>query len=431
LKLLNKTNRYYFTAALIVFLVGTGVFYLMLNHIMEEEANEQLLSEKAHICSDLDKLGDVQAHFLTAGDRVEITLFPSSPAAKKEDYLRDTTLYSLESKEDLSFRKLSFMHNIKGADGITTPYLITITRPLFETDDLILTIVKSMLILLSLLLGVMFEVNRRISKKLWKPFYATLNQAENFTVAQNNLMNETKTGIQEFDDLNKVLKGMTRKISDDYRNLKDFSENASHEIQTPLAIIKAKLELLIQSDGLKEGQIKLISEAYESAGRLSKLNQALILLTRIGNNQFAETRPILLNELIQTKLTHFQELIAHQHLLVEQDLSQGPEISIHPVLADVLISNLVGNAIKHNQEGGKITVTSDSREIRFRNTGPAPLIDTNLLFERFRKGTSSSDSLGLGLAIVKQICDSAGILIRYTFEDGFHTLALNFPLASS
>jgi signal transduction histidine kinase len=426
LKLLSKTNRYYITAALVVFLIGTGVFYFMLNHIMDEEANEQLMSEKTHISAELDKLGKVPDYFLSAGDEVNIQAIQD--CAHCQDKLRDTTIYSPESKEELAYRKLSFVKKIKDQQG---SYQVTITKALFEDDDLIMTIIKSMFILLTLLLLAMIEINRRISKKLWKPFYESLNRVEAFNISHDYTLRFEPTGIQEFDELNAVLNSMIEKISKDFQGLKDFSENASHEIQTPLAIIKTKLELLMQSKGLEEEQMKLISEAYESAGRLSKLNQALVLLTRIGNNQFSETKHLVLNDLIRSKLDHFRELLEHKNLSLKVQLDQGPEKDMSPALADVLLSNLIGNAIKHNQQSGMISIESSAAEIRISNTGEPLTADPARLFERFQKDDTTSESLGLGLALVKQICDVCGLAISYSFRGGIHTLVLKFPLASS
>ncbi len=431
MKLLSKTNRYYITAALIVFLIGTGVCYFLLTRIMNEEVNEQLHTKAAAIKSDLDVMETIPEHFISPGDGASIKLYCNCTPSSTPEYLRDTTIYSADAKEDLTYRKYTFYYTPKRAEKQVSTYLITIKKALFEEDDLLIAIGKAMFFLFALLLLVMFEVNRRISKKLWKPFYESISRVEEFTVSQGDVLIFSPSGIQEFDELNHVLYEMTRKISEDYHSLKDFSENASHEIQTPLAIIKTKLELLMQAEGLKEAQLKLISDAYESAGRLSKLNQALILLTRIGNKQFSETKIVKFDELIRARLTHFKELIDHKGLVLDLNLQGGPEKEMNPALADILLSNLLGNAIKHNHPGGNMTIRTNKDEISISNTGVSVAQDPTHFFERFRKGDASSDSLGLGLAIVKQICEESGIVASYSYQEGIHTLLLKFQSASS
>ncbi|MFI5151174.1 MAG: sensor histidine kinase [Bacteroidia bacterium] len=430
MNLLNKTNRYYITATLVVFLIGTLVFYVMINQIMDNEANEQLLIEKVQLTQQLDALGQAPPAGLRAGDQIDVVPIPFKVNGKlPAEFKRDTSLFFKENGEVLPFRQLRFLHTVHPAKGEPQTYLITITKALFEDDDLIMTIVKSMLILFSLLLLVMFEINRRISRKLWKPFYDSIRKLEVFNISHDYPLQFQKSGIKEFDELNSALENITSKISQDYHNLKEFSENASHEIQTPLAIIKSKLELLIQDEKLGGTQMKLISDAYESAGRLSRLNQALILLTRISNGQYLETKEVSWNEIIIQKLEHLHDLLNHKNLQVAMNLSEPITVRMNPVLADILFSNLVGNAIKHNFPGGWLRISSEGGKLMISNSGEPLSTEPTRLFDRFRKD-QTTDSLGLGLAIVKQICDSYHISVSYTSEGNAHTLSLQIPVLS-
>ncbi|HEV7229695.1 MAG TPA: HAMP domain-containing sensor histidine kinase [Bacteroidia bacterium] len=424
MKLLNKTNLYYLSGALIIFAAGTLVFYFMLMKIMNNEASEQLQIEKDRICHKLDALGTVPDQFISFGDEVQIKQIPYTKNASSATVPMDTTMFSKEMNEDLPYRKLNFIYNSPNTQQ--TSYSITLLKPFFESDDVITAIVKAMLILLALLLLCMFEINRRISRKLWKPFYHALHLLDSYNLAKASPLTFEKSGINEFDELNEALAKMTDKISGDYLSLKDFSENASHEIQTPLAIMKAKLELLMQSEGMNEQQKKLITEVYESLNRLSRLNQALVLLTRIGNNQFGDLKMISMNDLLQNKLTSFEEMLQHKNIQVEKDLTVRVDGMINPGLADILMSNLLGNAIKHNQKGGKLILKTAPGEIRLMNTGEPLQGNPARLFERFHKEKPASDSLGLGLAIVRQICDSSGIEIRYLYADDLHQISLKF-----
>jgi signal transduction histidine kinase len=423
-KLLSKTHLYYHITALFVVLAGTGIFFVMLEKIVHDETNEQLSQEQKQVLALLHESSKVPEHFVAIGDRVDISSV-TSPLTLKPRF-GDTTLYSSEEKEELPYRKLTFAYQ-QGDSW----YRITISRALFESDDLLTTIVKAMLIIMLVLLIAILLINRWISKRMWAPFYLILEKLKQLNLTGGSAFTPDPSGIDEFDALNTSIEKMSEKMVRDYVNLKSFSENASHEIQTPLAIITSKLELLIQSKGLDEQQSKLISDAYEGATRLSKLNQALILLTRIGNEQFPETKTIHLGELLVSKLGQFEDLISHKKIAVTTQLKEAPVWNMNPVLADILVSNILGNAIRHNLPGGKLDIQTATESIRISNTGQHLQTEPGELFQRFRKGNASGESLGLGLAIVKQICESYSISIAYTYSDSQHTLILNSPSKSN
>ena len=233
------------------------------------------------------------------------------------------------------------------------------------------------------------------------------------------------TEITEFKTLNTVLDSMTKKMSADYMSLKEFTENASHELQTPLAVMQSKIELLIQSENLTPDQLSNISAVYESVNKLSKLNQALLLLTKIENRQYAETAEIALNTLVQQKLELFKEWLEYRKLFVEIDL-HPLDIWANPILADILITNLLSNAIKHNLDNGKLHIELHDKHLLIMNSGVPVTGDTTDFLSRFKKANQASDSLGLGLAIVKEICAMYGYTIEYTYEDNVHCVSIFF-----
>jgi signal transduction histidine kinase len=420
LKLINKTNLYTYATAFVVFIAGSLLFFYMLGKIVSNEANEKLLNEKIELSNTLATFQDIPAGIIPVGDKFEFRRIPVRSDINYVHFI-DTLIYSKEEHEELPYRKISFYQHLTNAD-----YRISISTTLFESEDLIKAILKSVLLILSALLIGMLLINRLISKRLWRPFYHTLELLKNYKIDRHITLQFTKSDTQEFDELNEALARMTDKISQDYTSLKDFSENASHEIQTPLAIIKSKLELLMQSSELSPSQTSLIAEVYEGSNRLSRLNHALILLTRIGNNQFAETVPVKMLELFRNKFLAFEELLAHKQLSVSENFHADPVWMLNPGLADILVSNLISNAIRHNHKAGKISLEILQDEIIISNTGITPVTAPELLFERFRKENPSSESLGLGLAIVKQICDSAHIALSYKYSGDLHQIYLKF-----
>ena len=310
-------------------------------------------------------------------------------------------------------------------DGKNNNYLLEIRESYIESDDLLESILVPVLILIVVLLAGFFLINRYISKKLWQPFYSTLEKLKVYKVNDASVSFE-KTSIQEFSELNKTLELMTNKIHNDFISQKQFIENASHEIQTPLAVIKSKIELLIQSKTISKGDMQLIHSLYNASNKVSSLNKALLLLSKIENNQFKEVEEIQFKTLIGKVIEHFQDIISHKNIKVRKNYLAEPSFKMNSILAEMFISNLLQNAIRHNIEGGLINIHLSETRIVISNTSDYSIENTNELFLRFRKSEASAESIGLGLAIVKEICDKYKIKINYTCKDRIHAIELSF-----
>jgi len=208
--------------------------------------------------------------------------------------------------------------------------------------------------------------------------------------------------------------------------LKEFTENASHEIQTPLAIIKNKLEILLQSPEMTSDQMDLISSAAAATNRLSKLNEALIILSKIENRQFHEIEDISVNDIVGGILSSMDELIRIKSISIEKRFEKNLHIKMHPYLAEILIGNLVINAIKHNTSPGSISIITSYDTLEIINSGNHSSGNVEKLFQRFVKSNPKSQSLGLGLSIVKAICDTYSFIVRYNVQNGSHRIVVVF-----
>jgi signal transduction histidine kinase len=236
----------------------------------------------------------------------------------------------------------------------------------------------------------------------------------------------TNTGISEFDELNAVITALTDKVISDYKTLKQFSEDASHELQTPLSIIRAKVESLLNMHHPTLEQTEIIQSIYSSVERLSKLSRSLVLLTKVENRQFRDIQQINLKESIQHRLFEFQELIQLKKLKVKTQFADDGMIHMSPSLADILINNLISNAINHNLVGGIIEIELFEHEFIICNSGEKQLETPEKIFERFHKQNQASKSIGLGLAIVKKICDTHNMKVSYSFKVDRHCFRLEF-----
>jgi signal transduction histidine kinase len=283
----------------------------------------------------------------------------------------------------------------------------------------------ALLLLFVFLTGLLIFVNYFISKSIWVPFNKTLENLRHFDISRDASLALTETRISEFMQLNKTLDSMAKKMRLDYINLKEFNENASHEIQTPLAIIKSKLELLIQGEGLTKEQMGMIKSVYEAATRMSRLNQGLLLISKIDNNQFHHIEQMDLQKVMEKALEHFQEIIDLKKIRIIHHFNAPACIQMNPALSEILVSNLISNSIRHNIENGEIRIAMDSDGFEIANTGHPLTIPPNELFRRFRKSERTTDSVGLGLAIVKKIVNLYQFDIRYEVKGNTHIIRLN------
>ena len=412
-----KTGIYYLTITLALFAIGGSIFYFSLQNIINDAVSEHLFDVKEQIQSYAKEKGEIPKESPIGTDKIIFT--PVDQPLKQE--MRDTILYDRGDEEYLPFRTLIF--SVKAGE---INYKVSITKPLIESDDLIESIATSLSELAGILLVVLILLNWWLSKKMWQPFYKTLDALRKFDVSKKEMMQFSPVKTSEFKMLNTEIEKMTKKIQHDYRNLKEFTENASHEIQTPIAIMRSKLELMIQSENIPKEQIKSIQEIYESVNRLSKLNQSLLLLAKIENRQFDEMQTIDLKKLIENKLEQFEDMIAFKKISVEKNIRDTYSHKMNSHLADILLSNIIGNSIKHNVSEGKIKIELKNNMLTISNTGNALETPAEKLFERFQKASPSSDSVGLGLSIVKQICDTYNLKVRYNFTAGMHIISISF-----
>jgi signal transduction histidine kinase len=318
------------------------------------------------------------------------------------------------------YRQYIYTEKIKGKN-----YRIALNHSTFHHEHLLTAIIGFIIGLLFLFLVLVNLFNRFLSVKIWQPFYQIVDSVKQFNVAKTSPHQAVTTNIDEFKTLDEALQKMTDKISRDYGSLKQFTENASHEMQTPLAIIQSQIELLSQNENQDEKVIRQLHQIQQSTSKLAKLNQALLLLTRIENRQFNQTKKVEIANLIEQKLESLEILIEAKSIEVSTNLQPVSKVA-NPFLTDILISNLLSNAIKHNLPSGKIEIALTDNKLTVGNNGVLSFIPTKELFERFKKADDSAKSVGLGLAIVKEICEINKWTINYTHQKGWHEITVNF-----
>lgn len=275
-------------------------------------------------------------------------------------------------------------------------------------------------------LGVaIFLVMRYVPRRLWQPFYHSLKLIRGFKVEQGVLPKLPESNIKEFNELNSSLTTIMANSLKSYRVQKEFTENASHELQTPIAVAQSKLDNLLQDENLTEQQAESIRDIYTELNRMSRLSRNLLLLSRIDNNQYQKGEHVNLPKLIETLLPRIEGLVEDLKINVEienKDLS----VECNSVLLESMLSNLVVNAVRHNKAGGMIGIIIKGNQLIVSNTSDEPEMNPDNLFSRFHSVQKGSSGYGLGLSIVKSICDYHGWKIEYSYADGVHSMTVSF-----
>lgn len=319
-------------------------------------------------------------------------------------------------------RKLTIVQEVNGAY-----YRFNMIDIFLETDDVSGGVVNVMTRLFFGLGLILLVCSFLISSWLFQPFQKSLQKIKAFNLKNDDAITFPETTTKEFNQLNGFITQMTDKARRDYISLKEFSENAAHEMQTPIAVAKGKLELLLESPNLQAEQLPLIQSAQTALSKLSRMGQSLSLLTKIENNEFTAKEITDFSKLVTQSIFTFKDIANLKGLKLESTIKENITLSINAAIADILVSNLLKNAIRYNLPDGWIKVALDKNKLIIENPGHPPKVPTNQLFERFRKSNQSGQSLGLGLAIVKKICEVNHLKIDYVFKKGIHRLIVKFP----
>lgn len=402
MKFLRKINRNLLLSLASMLLVISVGGYFVVEAIILGEAKETLLKKERLIKNQLSENENVTNLFPI----IEIQKIPrktlSEPVFKKifiEDELDDELEPFLEYSNQ-------FM-----VDGVL--YSVELRQSIFESEDLILILAFTLFLLMLLSFVVSFFVAKKMNKTIWHNFEHNLLKIEKYSFNEKSELKLNNSNISEFDRFNKVVTKLTEKLKADYSSLKEFTENASHEIQTPLSIILLNLEEILQKD-LDEDTMKKVVKSINATKRLSNLNQSLILLMKIENRQFSTDIELVLNELIEQKLNDFSSLLETKNISIDLKADQSFKVIMNEQLAEILITNLLTNAINHNITSGKIEIHVYKKELKICNSGVENSLSNTTIFNRFTKGNLKST--GLGLAIVKKICDTYNLEINYSKE---------------
>lgn len=417
MKLLVKTSRYYilYTIPVIVF-SAIFIYFFLLHEI--GESNESILRTRVKVV----------ANYIKKGNGTVLNVFEANNEVYVKEVkkgivipitIKDTLLYSDIEKEFLSNKIIELSSVINGKN-----YQIKVWKSTIEYEELIEVVFIAFLLLLLLLFLVTVYINSKVSELIWEPFKGTVEYIKNFNVNTSDYKVLPQNEISEFSELNTSINLMTAKLINDYKNQKKFAENASHEFQTPLAIIKGKIDLLLQESGLNEHTIKLLVSIEEAMSRLSRINKSLLLLSKIENQQYVKTDTVALVPLIEKVKNLNQDALDDKNIKFICDFKGELFFTINAELCFILINNLLQNALRHNIQNGQIYISMENQTVFIQNSGLSEPLNPISIFERFEKKSSNVNSIGLGLSIVKEIAIANNIIVDYLYTNNRHQFSL-------
>lgn len=410
--LLRKASKTFLITSIIIMIVSGVFLYVYTRWLLNNEIEEELYSNKDRVEHMLESYPDEMG--------IAPIMMAEKTDVKQANILRDTLIYDPLQDEIELFRQLSGSKVINGQN-----YKITVRAMVIESDAILFGIVFTFMVVIFLGFLFLYFFNKKRNQKLWQPFFVNLERLKLFSIKSDSSLNLMESDILEFHDLNQEMESLTNKIQVDYRNLKQFTEDVSHEMQTPLAIMQAKIETVMNESGINDDQFGRFSSLQEDIQRLKQLNKKLILLAKIDNDQFTATEIIDINLMVKRSIDNFEELsevkvnvIENERLIVKMDRT----------LAAVLCNNLLSNAIKHSIGTQPIDVIIDKTSLQVINNGSMPLDRPEQLFNRFYKESKKPDSTGLGLSIVKKVCDYYDFSPLYRFRESEqqHIFQINF-----
>ena len=421
MKLLSYTYR---KLALLLFLLMAVWGVLFYSAIIDEVVDEtddtlenygEILMESAlHDPSILETEGSLMSFY-------KFTPISEEEGRHYRQVFYDATVYIELEDEDEPVRVMCTAFRMPDGQYYELKLMISI----LERDDMVEAMLWYLGALFLLFLICTSIGIQLVLKGVFRPLHRLLDWLHCIQPGKEVPPLDNPTKIREFRQLSDAALDMGNRSYKAYEEQKQFIENASHELQTPLAIVRGKVELLAESEGMTEQQMEQLDEIYATLGRAVKLNKSLLLLSRIENGQYTEMEDVSVDEILDELLPDLMDIYEHKQVrLIRKREEQPFIIRCNHSLAQILVSNLVKNSLLHNREGGELQVLTTPTSLVIKNTGDVPL-DGEKLFRRFYHGMDGKkDSTGLGLAIARSIALSSSLKLTYEWQDGMHTFRL-------
>jgi signal transduction histidine kinase len=415
MKVLNYTTSYFAILLLLIISIWATIFYYAMLDEIYDSIDDGLDNQKGLIIQRVAVDSSILRKSNFEEGDYAIREISDGTVHNFHDVFIDTMMYMQNEKdfEPVRLLRTVFVHNGKY-------YQMEVITSMVEEDDLMGALFYSILWLYVGLVGSILLLNNILLKRIWRPFYHLLRQLKAFRLEKPAEVQVPETRIDEFVVLNDTIKKLLQSNIDAYNSQKHFIENASHELQTPLAISISKLEALAESGTLSKEQLELLATSMDNLQKLTRLNKSLLLLFKIENKQFTNEEEVNINQEIKRIAADFSDQLEFRKLQVSIDEQETATVMMNADLAGILFTNLIRNAILHNYPGGSINIIIRQHTVEVINTSNSSALPDQHLFTRFSKTETATTSNGLGLSLVKAIVQLYDFKVRYSYKDRHH-----------
>ena len=417
MKLFNRVLIHLLSGIFIILLGWAVFFYLGIMSEVNDEVDDSLEDYSELIITRSLAGKELPAHDSGSNNQYFLREVDESYVRSHQAIsYRDSMIYIKEKNETEPARILTTIFK----DKENRHYELSVFTPTIEKRDLQEAIFHLLIALFATLLIAILVINIWVFRRSMKPFYQLLNWLDKYRLGQENEPLDISTYTTEFRKLNETVKRYATHSEEIYRQQKLFIGNASHEIQTPLAVCQNRIEMLMEDESLSEEQLSELAKTYQTLEYVSKLNKSLLLLSKIDNSQFADSANVCINELVHRYMDDYQEVYDYKEIQITLNEKENFHLQINETLATMLITNLLKNAYVHNNEHGTIQIEIGKDYITFSNSGDLQPLDEKRVFERFYQGKKKEGTTGLGLAIVAAICRQCSLAVSYRFVNNMH-----------
>ena len=421
MKLLNHTSKYLAIILVPLITIWAVIFYYAMLDEIYDSLDDGLENQKILLLERLSANPEIFDHNDLELWNHTITPISKNQYDKIKERYTDSLMYMLNEKDFEPVRifesKMDYKDNY---------YKVKFITSMVEEDDLIEDLVTYLVILYLVLMVMVVILNNLMLKKIWQPFHSLIAQLQNFRIEKDQQIRTMDTSIEEFQRLNMSVHTLINQSRARYLEQQHFIENASHELQTPLAISINKLELFIENTTLSEEEVKTMASVMDNLGRLTRLNKSLILLSKIENRQFVNEEMIDLNSLTASVIENFEDMASHKNIELDFNPISHLKFQMNKDLAVILLTNLIKNSIVHGLKNNSVNIRIKDNTITIQNYGLKESLDATTLFSRFKKISTDKKSTGLGLAIAKAISEKHGIDLQYSYNKQ-HQFQVSFP----
>lgn len=303
---------------------------------------------------------------------------------------------------------------------------LTVITPTIEKKDLMESIAYWILGLYLAVVLTIIVVNAWVIRRSMRPLYRLLGWLDRYNINEQADPINNPTTVTEFQTLNAAIQRFSQRNHELFEQQKRFIGDASHELQTPIAICQNRLEMLCDTE-LGEEQMGEVIKTLQTLEHMSELNRSLLLLSKIDNRQYLDTVPVDMAALVRQTQNEYRRMAAERKVKVTIEETCRLVWTMNPTLTKVLVHNLYRNALVHNRPDGdgELHIYIGTRELAFCNTGVSVALDEEHIFDRFYKEGGREGSSGLGLAIVKAVCATSDLSVNYDFVKGKHRFVVS------